>query len=98
MVFGINDKSAKPIGVDRTKAQLIVDRLASLCRDGVDPLVSMDHELIDYKELPLLFVHIRESAVKPVHLNNKTIEDSFIRSGGEYPTCFQTRSRRIDVK
>ncbi len=82
MVFGVNDKDAKPVGIDRTKAQLIVDKLASLCRDGVDPLVSMDHEVIDFEGFTLLFVHIKESAVKPVHLKNKTIEDSYIRSGG----------------
>jgi predicted HTH transcriptional regulator len=82
MVFGVNDKKANLVGIDRTKAQLIVDRLASLCRDGVDPLVSMDHEVMNYENHTLLFVHIRESAVKPVHLKNKTIEDSYIRSGG----------------
>jgi predicted HTH transcriptional regulator len=30
----------------------------------------------------LLFVHVPESAVKPVHLRGKGLEDAFIRSGG----------------
>lgn len=82
LVFGVEDKSAKPIGVSQEIAGNIVERLASLCRDGVDPLVSIDHSIEEYEETSLLFIHIKESAVKPVHLSSKTIEDSFIRSGG----------------
>jgi len=82
IVFGIEDKTAKPIGITKEEADNIIERLANLCRDGVDPLVSMDHSIEEYEEHPLLFIHIKEGAVKPVHLSNKTIEDSFIRSGG----------------
>jgi predicted HTH transcriptional regulator len=82
IVFGVNDKTAQPIGIKRDNVRLIIDKLTNLCRDGVNPLVSIDHELRDYKSHTLLFVYFKESAVKPVHLANKTIEDSFIRSGG----------------
>lgn len=82
LVFGIEDKTAKPIGIDKEKASTIIERLASLCRDGVDPLVNIDHHIEEFEGKPLLFIYIKESAVKPVHLVNKTIEDSFIRSGG----------------
>lgn len=82
LVFGINSKTATPQGINKEEADLIVHRLSSLCRDGVNPLVNIEHLIDEYDGIPLLFIHIRESAVKPVHLVNKTIEDSFIRSGG----------------
>jgi len=82
LVFGINNKTAEIIGVDRSASDLIVDKLASLCRDSVSPLVRLDHSIETFRGKELLFVHIIESAVKPVHLFGKTIEDSFIRSGG----------------
>ena len=82
LVFGVDDKRALPLGISREKANSIVEKLSSLCRDGVDPLVSIDHSIETYRDTELLFIHIKESAVKPVHLAGKTIEDSFIRSGG----------------
>lgn len=82
LVFGINSKTATPQGIDKEKADRIVERLSSLCRDGVNPLVNIEHLIEEYDGIPLLFIHIHESAVKPVHLVHKTIEDSFIRSGG----------------
>jgi ATP-dependent DNA helicase RecG len=42
----------------------------------------MDHAVESFDNCPLLFVYIKESAVKPVHLNQKTIKDCYIRSGG----------------
>jgi len=41
LAFGVNDKTAKLVGVTRADADSIIERLASLCRDGVDPLVSI---------------------------------------------------------
>lgn len=82
LVFGIDDKTAIPKGITKKDADAIVEKLASLCRDGVDPLVSIDHVVEEYEGVSLLFIHIKESPVKPVHLANKKLEDSFIRSGG----------------
>jgi predicted HTH transcriptional regulator len=82
LVFGIDNKTANIVGIDKTKADNIIERLASLCRDGVNPLVKIDHSIETFRGKELLFVYIQESAIKPVHLIHKTIEDSFIRSGG----------------
>lgn len=82
LVFGIDDKTATIIGITKPDADNIVERLASLCRDGVDPLVSIDHSIETFRDKELLFVYIKESAVKPVHIKNQTIEESYIRSGG----------------
>jgi ATP-dependent DNA helicase RecG len=82
MIFGIEDKTATPKGINQTDANAIVGKLSSLCRDGVDPLISIDHSIEEFRGVQLLFIHIKESSVKPVHLATKTIEDSYIRSGG----------------
>jgi len=36
-------------------------------------------------------VYVKESAIKPVHLKGKTIEDSYIRSGGFNNTSLRKR-------
>lgn len=82
LAFGINNKTAAVVGVKKEEANTIVERLASLCRDGVDPLVRIDHAIETFRREEILLIYIVESAVKPVHLKGKTIEDSFIRSGG----------------
>jgi predicted HTH transcriptional regulator len=82
LAFGIDNKTATIIGVNKLNADNIVERLASLCRDGVNPLVKIDHSIETFRGEELLFVYIQESAIKPVHIAGKTIEDSFIRSGG----------------
>lgn len=84
LVFGIEDKTGKVIGINQESADNIVERLSSLCRDAVSPLVRLEHTIEKYVDTPLLFIHIQESAIKPVQLSGKgkTIEDCFIRSGG----------------
>lgn len=82
MVFGVENKTGALIGIDQRAAEGIVQRLSSICRDSINPQVSMDHTIENYNGAPLLFVFVKESAVKPVHLAGKTIEDSFIRNGG----------------
>lgn len=82
LVFGVEDNSGKLIGVTQVQAELIMQKLSSLCRDSIFPVISIDHSVQEYKGTPLLFVYIKESAVKPVSINGKSIEDSYIRSGG----------------
>lgn len=82
LVFGIENKTQTLIGIQTDKATAIVDKLSSLCRDGVEPLVSIDYSIEKFRDVDILIVYIKESAVKPVYLHGKTIEDCFIRSGG----------------
>ena len=82
LVFGIEDKTNQLVGVTKEQAESIMQKLSSLCRDSVFPVVSLDHTIEEYKGVPLLFVYIKESAIKPISLNSKSIEDSYIRSGG----------------
>ena len=82
MVFGIEDKPLRLAGVSQQSAENIVQRLGNLCRDSLNPVVTIDHAIENYQSVPLLFIHVRESAVKPVHLKSGTMEDAYIRSGG----------------
>lgn len=82
LVFGIENKTGTPTGITQIQAETIIQKLSSLCRDMVNPLVSIDHAIESYNGKSLLFVFIKESAVKPVHLASGTIEDAYIRSGG----------------
>ncbi len=81
LVFGI-DNAGNVIGVSDNSVAKIIEKLANLARDSVNPVVRIDHSIIAYKEIPILFVHIGESSVKPVHLRGKSIEESYIRTGG----------------
>lgn len=81
LVFGINDTTGLPIGIDRNEATEIIKKLGNLCRDGVGPLVIIDHSIQEFKGFSILLIYIKESAIKPVHIAGKTIEDCYIRSG-----------------
>lgn len=72
LAFGVDDKTNKINGISKPDADNIVGRLASLCRDGVNPLVSIDHSIETFRGEELLFVYIKESAIKPVHINGQT--------------------------
>ena len=82
VVFGIEDKTAKLIGVTQKQAADIIQKVSSIGRDTLSPMVVIDHAIENYEKVPLLFVFVKESAVKPVHLTSGSIEDAYIHSGG----------------
>ena len=90
IVFGIESKTAKLVGVNKEQSEKIIEQLSAVGRDALEPMVSIDHSIEIYQETALLFVHIKESATKPVHLKGKTLADAFIRSGG----CTRKASRQ----
>jgi len=81
MVFGV-DNEARPVGVGQDQIEGICNTLANLGRDAVDPPLQLHHGVEVLDGVPLLFVHIPEQAHKPVHRRGKSIEESWIRSGG----------------
>jgi predicted HTH transcriptional regulator len=82
LVFGIENKSGTVKGVNQADAEVIVQKLSGICRESVNPVVAIDHAIELYDGRPLLFVYIKESAIKPVHIASGTLEDAYIRSGG----------------
>lgn len=82
LVFGVDDKNAHLESVTQENVSIIVNRLANLGRDAIEPPLIIDHAVIDYREASILIVHIPEQRNKPVHVRGKSIEESWIRSGG----------------
>lgn len=81
LVFGV-DNTGTPVGIDEEKVASTVNQLANLGRNGLEPPLVLDHAVENYDSVRLLFIHVAESAVKPVHLRGKSLEEAFIRSGG----------------
>ncbi len=81
LVFGIADNGQLE-GVDQAAVAKIANTLANLGRDAVEPPLALDHTVVDFKGVPLLLVHIPEQTVKPAHRRGKTIEETWVRSGG----------------
>jgi predicted HTH transcriptional regulator len=81
LAFGIDNSTGNPVGIQKIDADEIIKKLSNLCRNGIDPVVIIEHSIEYFRGNPVLLVHIKESAVKPVHINGKSIEESYIRSG-----------------
>lgn len=81
LVYGV-DNSGNPVGIDDAEIELAINQLANLGRNAVEPPLALDHAVENYGVDRLLFVHVPESPVKPVHLRGKSLEHAFIRSGG----------------
>ncbi len=80
LVFGV-DNAGTPQSLDGATVEKTVNHLANLGREALEPPVALDHAVESYGAERLLFVHVPESAVKPVHLRGKSLEHAFIRSG-----------------
>lgn len=81
LVFGVQD-DATFAEVEQSGVAHIVNTLANLGRDAVEPPVAIDHAVVDFRGVALLFVFIPEQSNKPVHRRGKSIEETWIRSGG----------------
>ncbi len=82
LVFGIDNATAKPIGITADQVATVMGRLTNLGRDGLEPPISLDHAVVTWDSQPILIVYIPEQTSKPVHRRGETIEAAWIRSGG----------------
>lgn len=82
MVFGIDNSLGSVTGVTQETVETIVSQLANLGRDALEPPIVIDHAVVDWERAPILFVHVPEQPVKPVHRRGKSIEHAWVRSGG----------------
>lgn len=82
LVFGIEDIDARLTGITSGQISPIINTIANLGRDAVEPPFAIDHSVEEFRGVPLLFVHIPENNNKPVHRRGKSIEETWIRSGG----------------
>ena len=81
LVFGISLKGTL-IGTNEVHATNTIGQLTNLGRDALEPAIALDYAMENYEQARLLFIHIPESPIKPVHLRGKSMEHTFIRSGG----------------
>ena len=81
LVFGISG-SGELAGVNQEQVAQITSQLSNIGRDTIEPPVALDHAVVNFHEIPLLFVFIPEQSYKPVHRKGKGIEEAWIRSGG----------------
>ncbi len=82
LVFGIDNQTAVPSGIQQDEATVIVGQIANLGRDALEPPIAIDHAIVEFYNTSLLFVRIKESKTKPVHLRGKPLDYCYIRSGG----------------
>ncbi len=81
LVFGIaNDGQA--VGIAAARVTEIVNQLANLGRDAVEPPLAIDHAVIEFEGKPVLLVHVPEQPVKPVHRRGRPLDETWVRSGG----------------
>lgn len=83
LVFGIKSSGKNMVNIRKTAYKKIISKMSNICRAGVEPAVQIDHKLTEFRGKNALFIRVNESVEKPVHLQGKSIEESFIRSGGE---------------
>lgn len=81
LVFGVLD-TGEVCGIGQDAVALIVNTLVNLGRDAIEPPMALDHAVVTFKNCPVLLVRIPEHPVKPAHRRGKTIEESWVRSGG----------------
>ena len=67
LVYGV-DNSGTPVGIADFEIEVVVNQLSNLGRSAVEPPLALDHAVENYGDARLLFVHVPESSVKPVHM------------------------------
>jgi predicted HTH transcriptional regulator len=81
LVFGIRSDSSF-VGITPTEIESTMNQLTNLGRDAVEPALQLDHHGMEIQGHQILFVHIPESSIKPVHKRGRPESESHIRSGG----------------
>ena len=61
LIFGVENKLGSVVGIDQAKAEVIVQKLSSLARDTILPMVAIEHSVEEYKDKPILIIHIKEN-------------------------------------
>ena len=82
LVFGVRDGDGCLEQVDQAAVVEIANTLANLGRDAVEPPIAIDHAVVEYRGVPILLVSIPEQRHKPAHRRGKSVEESWVRSGG----------------
>ena len=82
LVFGVDDEGEKK-GINSNSCKEIVKKVGNIARDGLEPPIIIDTSVIEVDGVPLLFIYIKESETKPVHLRGNQIYEAYTRSAGQ---------------
>lgn len=82
LAFGIRNTDGVVLGLTEQDIQDIQAKLTNLGRDSLEPPIRLTHSAEKFEGKLILLTHIKESHQKPVHIRGKSIENSYIRSGG----------------
>ncbi|MBA4311884.1 MAG: hypothetical protein C0417_04545, partial [Chlorobiaceae bacterium] len=93
LVFGI-DRHGIVHGVNKNIIDNIIQKIGNIARDGLEPSVSIDHSLEEYRGKSVLFIYIAESRIKPVHMRGQPLEESYIRSAAQTRKIDKNELRR----
>jgi ATP-dependent DNA helicase RecG len=94
LVFGIDkDSNLKPIS--KEEAESIVSKLGNIARNSLIEPISLEHSIMEYENIPLLFVHVPESPEKPVHLRSGDMSNSYKRNAGQTVKITRTELRHL---
>lgn len=82
LVFGIDNDGATA-GVSNGEVEQIIGTLANLGREAIEPPLALDHAVVEcMPDVAVLLVKIPESTIKPAQRRGKSVEETWIRSGG----------------
>ena len=82
VVFGVNN-SGELTGLKNLDYGEVIKKLGNIARDGVNPPITIDTWICNWKGKDLLFIRVLESPEKPVYIRGHTIYDSYLRSAGQ---------------
>lgn len=91
LAFGVDNNGQATSGLTQDDIAQITNTLANLDRDAVEPPLAIDHAAVDHEGATILLVHVPEQPATPVHRRGKSIEETWVRSGG---TSARPRARR----
>ena len=60
LIYGV-DNSGSPVGISDAEVGQVINQLANLSRQAVEPPLALDHAIENYADARLLFVYIPES-------------------------------------
>jgi len=82
LAYGVTNPNAVLVGITQEDATSITTTLTNLGRDAIEPPLALDHTIVEIEGTPILFIRIPEQINKPAHRRGKSIEETWVRSGG----------------
>ena len=82
IVFGVNNDGSfsSPI---KSEIDKTIQILGNIAQNNLAVPIQIEHAVLEYEGLSLLFFYIPEQPERPIHLRGKDVFESYIRSAGQ---------------